>query len=101
MYDVRFSARGHTGMSQNAEEKLPISEFYKVVEYINIFQSQKWWEAVVIFESYGKKSIGLYLWQKKGDVWKRKHKFNVRNIEEWNKLKNAIEQLAPKLEPKP
>jgi hypothetical protein len=101
MYDVRFSARGHTGMSQNAEEKLPISEFYRVVEYINIFKSQKWWEAVVIFESYGKKSIGLYLWQKKGDVWKRKHKFNVRNIEEWNKLKNAIEQLAPKLEPKP
>jgi hypothetical protein len=101
MYDVRFNARGHTGMSQNAEEKLPISEFYRVVEYINIFKSQKWWEAVVIFESYGKKSIGLYLWQKKGDVWKRKHKFNVRNIEEWNKLKNAIEQLAPKLEPKP
>jgi len=58
---------------------------------------RKWWEAVVIFESYGKRSIGLYLWQKREDVWKRKHKFNVRNLEEWNKLKNAIEQLAPKL----
>ncbi|MBS7632625.1 hypothetical protein KEJ15_03245 [Candidatus Bathyarchaeota archaeon] len=84
-------------------EKLPISEFYKVVDYVTIFKSQKWWEAVVIFESGGKKSIGLYLWWKKLDkeknqeVWKRKHKFNVRNLEEWNKLKNAIEQLAPKL----
>lgn len=83
-------------MAESNEEKLPISEFYKVIEYVTIFKSQKWWEAVVIFESYGKRSIGLYLWQKR-DVWKRKHKFNVRNLEEWNKLKNAIEQLAPKL----
>ena len=39
----------------------------------------------------------MYLWQKREEVWKRKHKFNVRNLEEWNKLKNAVEQLAPKL----
>jgi hypothetical protein len=81
-------------------EKLPISEFYKVVDYITIFKSQKWWEAIVVFESYGKRSIGLYLWQKRAETWKRKHKFNVRNLEEWNKLKNAIEQLAPKLDSK-
>lgn len=81
-------------------EKLPISEFYKVVDYVTIFKSQKWWEAIVVFESYGKRSIGLYLWQKRADTWKRKHKFNVRNLEEWNKLKNAIEQLAPKLDSK-
>ena len=55
---------------------------------------------MVIFESYGKRSIGLYLWQKRQDAWKRKHKFNVRNLDEWNKLKTAIEQLTPKLIPK-
>jgi len=82
------------------DEKLPISEFYKVVDYVTIFKSQKWWEAVVIFESYEKRSIGLYLWQKREEKWKRKHKFNVRNMDEWNKLKSAIEQLAPKLVPK-
>jgi hypothetical protein len=79
------------------EEKLPISDFYKVVESVTIFKNQKWWEAIVLFESYGKRSIGMYLWQKREDVWKRKHKFNVRNLEEWNKLKNAVEQLTPKL----
>lgn len=84
-------------MTEAVEEKLPISEFYKVVEYVTLFKSQKWWEAVVIFESYGKRAIGLYLWQKRQDTWKRKHKFNIRNLDEWNKLKNAIEQLAPKL----
>ncbi len=87
-------------MTEAVEEKLPISEFYKVVEYVTLFKSQKWWEAVVIFESYGKRAIGLYLWQKRQDTWKRKHKFNVRNLDEWNKLKNAIEQLAPKLNAK-
>jgi hypothetical protein len=84
-------------MTETAEEKLPISEFYKVVDHVTLFKSQKWWEAVVIFESYGKRSIGLYLWQKRQDAWKRKHKFNVRSLEEWNKLKAAIEQLSPKL----
>ena len=84
-------------MSDKTEEKLPISEFYKVVDSATIFKSRGWWEAIVVFESCGKRSIGLYLWQKRQDVWKRKHKFNIRNLEEWNKLKNAVEQLASKL----
>jgi hypothetical protein len=84
-------------VSDKVEEKLPISDFYIVVESVTIFKNQKWWEAIVVFESYGKRSIGMYLWQKRQDVWKRKHKFNVRNLEEWNKLKSAVEQLTPKL----
>ena len=94
--DLSLSERSEI-MAEKIEEKLPISEFYAVIDSTTIFKSQKWWEAVVVFESYGKRSIGLYLWQKKGEAWKRKHKFNVRNMDEWNKLKNAVEQLAPKL----
>jgi hypothetical protein len=100
MLKEKLSRAGRKSMTEAAEEKLPISEFYKVVEYVTLFKSQKWWEAVVIFESYGKRAIGLYLWQKRQDTWKRKHKFNIRNLDEWNKLKNAIEQLAPKLNAK-
>jgi hypothetical protein len=84
-------------VTEKTEEKLPISEFYKVVDSVTIFKSQKWWEAVVVFESYGKRAIGMYLWQKKQDVWKRQHKFNIRNMEEWEKLKTAVESLAQKL----
>jgi len=92
------SMTGRSGcMSDKTEEKLPISDFYKVVDSVTIFKNQKWWEAIVVFESYGKRSIGMYLWQKREDIWKRKHKFNVRNLEEWNKLKNAVEQLVSKL----
>jgi hypothetical protein len=93
-------------MTENAEEKLPISDFYKVIDHVTIFKSQKWWEAIVVFESFGKRTIGLYLWEKRKDAqtgneaWKRKHKFNVRNLDEWKKLKDAIEQLTPKLVPR-
>jgi hypothetical protein len=79
-------------------EKLPLWEQYKVIDYVTIFKSEKWWEAIVVIESFGRRSIAMYLWQKRNDVWKRKHKFQVRNMDEWNKVKNAIEQLAPKLQ---
>jgi hypothetical protein len=84
-------------MTEKTKERLPISDFYKVVDYATIFKNQKWWEAIVVFESYGRRQIGLYLWQKRAETWKRKHKFNIRNLEEWNKLKNSVEQLMPKL----
>jgi len=84
-------------MTEVSTEKIPISEFYKVVDYATIFKSQKWWEAIVVYETGGRKSIGLYLWVSKNGTWKRKHKFVVRNMDEWSKLKDAIELLAPKL----
>jgi len=76
-------------------EQLPLSSIYKVVDYVNIFRSEKWWEAIVVIESFGRRSIAMYLWQKKGNQWKRKHKFQIRNLQEWEKLKAAIEKLAP------
>ena len=79
-------------------ERLPLSEFYKVVDYATIFRSEKWWEAIVVIESFGRRSIAMYLWQKRNDSWKRKHKFQIRNMDEWNKVKVAVEQLAPKLQ---
>ena len=78
-------------------EKLPISEFYKVVDHVTIFKSDKWWEAIVIIEAFGKRSIAMYMWQFSDGKWKRKHKLQLRNVDEWNKVKNAIDKLVPKL----
>jgi hypothetical protein len=86
--------------TEKTSEKLPISEFYKVVDYVTIFKSGKWWEAIVVYEASGRRSIGLYLWENKNGAWKRKNKFSVRNLDEWNKVKNAVDQLAPKLSTK-
>jgi hypothetical protein len=87
---------GERRMAETSE-KLPISEVYKVVDHITIFKSAKWWEAIVVYEAYGRRSIGVYLWVKKNDAWKRQNKFSVRNLDEWNKVKDAVDQLAPKL----
>jgi len=82
-------------------EQLPLSSFYKVIDYVTIFRSEKWWEAIVVIESFGRRSIAMYLWQKRNDLWKRKHKFQIRNLQEWEKVKGAIDILAPKLSGQP
>jgi hypothetical protein len=86
-----------TESSEKPSEKLPISEFYQVVDYITISKKGKWWKAIVVYEASGRRSIGLYLWENRNGTWKRKNKFSVRNLDEWNKVKDAVEQLAPKL----
>jgi hypothetical protein len=78
-------------------EQLPLSSFYKVMDSVTIFKSEKWWEAIVIIESFGKRSIAMYLWQNRDGKWKRKHKFQIRNMQEWEKVKGAIDRLAPQL----
>jgi hypothetical protein len=78
-------------------EQLPLSSVLKVIDHVTIFRNEKWWEAIVIIESYGRRSIAMYLWTKKGDQWKRKHKFQIRNLQEWEKVKGAVDKFAPQL----
>jgi hypothetical protein len=80
------------------QEKLPLPDIYRVIESITIFKSQKWWEAVVAIESFGRRSIAIYLWLNRNGTWKRKQKLQMRSVDEWNKVKNAVEQLMPKLQ---
>lgn len=80
-----------------SEEKLPLSEFYKIISYKNIYKSDKWWEAIVLTEAFGKKSINFYLWVKMGDMWKRKHKFVVRDSAEWLQIKSTVESMLSTL----
>jgi len=86
-----------SGGAQQASEQLPVSSVYKVVDYVTIFKNEKWWEAVVVIESFGRRLIAVYLWRKKNDVWKRKHKFQMRSLQDWEKVKGAIDKLIPKL----
>ncbi len=78
------------------KEQLPVSDFYKVIDQETIFKSEKWWEAIAVIESFGRRSIAMYLWQFRDGKWKRKHKFQIRNSEEWEKVKTVVDRLAPK-----
>jgi len=90
-------ANTESGTQSAPSEQLPLSSFYKLIDYVTIFRSEKWWEAIVVIESFGRRSIAMYLWQKKNDQWKRKHKFQIRDLQEWERVKGAIDKLATKL----
>jgi aminopeptidase len=89
------SAKCEVGLDK--KDELPISKFCRVIDYVDIFKTDEWWEAIVLFEIYSKRQVGMYLWQKKDEKWKRKNKFGIRNPDEWNKLRAAVDQFARKL----
>ena len=62
--------------------ELPINEFYKVLQYCTISKSSKWWSVIALIQSRNRIEIGLYLWKKKNEEWKRKHKFTIASKEE-------------------
>jgi len=79
------------------EERLPVSEKVKVLRFQTLFKGGRWWAAIGLFEALGKKHIALYLWFRRGNVWKRRQKFVFRSREEWEKAKKAIDSLAAEL----
>jgi hypothetical protein len=78
-------------------EQLPISEKLKVIQSFTIYKTEKWWSAIALVESFGRKQIAVYLWTKKGDEWKRKQKMTIHNKSEWSRFREAIEKLIESL----
>ncbi len=75
-------------------DALPIVSPLKVIDYHTIKKGSGWWLAVVLVESWGKRNIGLYLWQRKKDGrWHRKQKFTIHTKEKWGLISEAVEEL--------
>jgi hypothetical protein len=73
------------------DEHVPIVAPLKVLAQKTINKRFGWWSAVVLLESYGRKQVCFYLWQKKEDGgWKRKQKFAVHNQEDWELIQAAV-----------
>jgi len=78
--------------SPRDEEHVPIVAPLKVLTQKTINKRFGWWSAVVLLESYGRKQVCLYLWQKKEDGgWKRKQKFAIHNQEDWELIQGAVD----------
>lgn len=75
-------------------ETLPIIAPLKVLEYTTINKRFGWWSAVVLLESYGRKQVCFYLWQKRDDKWKRKQKFAVHSQEDWELITDAVNKMV-------
>ncbi len=80
-----------------SEDEFPVSSTLKVIEGKTIRKSDRWWSAVVLLDSFGRRQVCFYLWQKRGDTWKRQHKFLIRNKGDWELIKKAAEELLKKL----
>ena len=73
------------------EEQVPIVPPLKVIEHKTINKRFGWWSAVVLLESYGRKQVCFYLWQKKPEGgWKRKQKFAIHNQQDWSLIQDAV-----------
>ncbi|MDD2653495.1 MAG: hypothetical protein PHI86_00070 [Candidatus Omnitrophica bacterium] len=78
-------------------EILPVSPSIKVVDFRTTSKGAGWWSAVVLQESYGRRQISLYLWQRKKGQWKRKQKFTIQTAKKWEKVDSAMKELIPGL----
>ena len=80
------------------EEKPPIVSPLKVINHKTINKRFGWWSAVVLLESYGRKQVCFYLWQKKPEGgWKRKQKFAIHNQQDWSLIQDAVATMIETL----
>lgn len=79
------------------EEKIPIETPLKVVDSRTLSKAFGWWAAAVLVDSWGRKQVCLYLWQRKKDGWKRKQKFTIHDVEKWKQISSAVEELVLKM----
>lgn len=86
--------------SAPVEEKLPLHESLEVLGYTTISKTKRWWCAVVSLNSFGRKQVAVYLWQKKEDKWKRNQKLTIRKGD-WDSIKRAVDNLLYPIEEKP
>ena len=83
--------------AEGEEERLPIKAPLRVLKFRTVNKKFGWWAAVVLLESYAKKQICFYLWQKKDDGWKRKQKFGIHSKEDWEIMKKSVESFIGEL----
>ena len=76
-----------------SKEKLPISEKLTVIEGVTLYKTEKWWSAIALVDSFGRKQIAMYLWLNKEGKWKRQQKFVIRKKAEWSQIKEIVEKL--------
>jgi hypothetical protein len=78
-------------------EELPISEKLKVIDAVTLYKTEKWWAAVALVDSFGRRQIALYLWLKRDGRWRRNQKYVIHSKGEWLQVKEAVERFTPQL----
>ncbi|MBS7612267.1 hypothetical protein KEJ27_08750 [Candidatus Bathyarchaeota archaeon] len=80
-----------------SEDKIPISEKLKVLDSVTIYKTAKWWSAVVLVESFGRRQVAMYVWLNRNGRWRRNQKFTIHSRAEWSQIKEAVEKFISQL----
>lgn len=81
-------------MSASQEEPFPVHDSIDVEQAETIFKEEEWWKAAILYEGWRGPEIAVYLWQANDDGgWRRKQKYVVRSLDDWQTDKQAIEKL--------
>jgi len=84
-------------VSKKEKIKFPVHETVEVLDGQTIYKTEKWWMAVLKTKSFGRVKIGVYLWKKRDDVWKRQQKLSIGDHETWENIKSAVDKLIKTL----
>lgn len=74
-------------------ENYPVDESIEIFKAKTIYKTEKWWQAVILGEAFGRRFIAIYLWQKRSGGWKRIHKLKINRRDNWDVIKNVIDSL--------
>jgi hypothetical protein len=82
-------------------EPFPVHETLNVIDGRTLKKGDKYWQAVVLYDTQfrKKKTLAVYLWTKdesKPSGWRRQQKMQIR-ANNWEYLKKSVEELLPKL----
>jgi len=78
-------------------DKFPTHEKLETLEGRTIFKSNDWWKAVVLYDGFSGRELGIYLWKRSGDDWKRQQKYVIRSEDDWEADQEAVRPLLKEL----
>jgi hypothetical protein len=84
--------------ASDIDNKLPVSDYYNVSRSKTIFRQDGWWKAIVSINQKGdynlnSEEVMIYLWQDNGEEWKRRQKYAIKNLDDWQNEKHIVEDL--------
>lgn len=75
----------------------PLHEELDVIKGETVFKSNDWWKAVVLYDGYRGREIGVYLWQDRDGEWRRQQKYVIRSADDWETDKEVIDRFVDRL----
>lgn len=78
-------------------DPLPVSDYYSVSHGMTIFKTEQWWKSIVRVDAkgdYETTEVVVYLWQQTDGNWKRRQKYTIKDLDDWEEEKELISRFV-------